>query len=472
MKYRFCTGIVLAATILLSAILPAYAEFVFSKDGSILEGQIISDARDAVTIRATDRKAHVIKRGNIIRILYTELKMGKIYIQKRDGEGLVAYMVDEDRSSYTFRKELYKPAEFTLARTDVLFIAEKNPSGLKGEAGTNSIDLAWLPPYDVVKKYNIYITEAKGKVKPVVTDYTKKKSMMLKNLKSNTTYFIYVTSVDSDGYESNPSNELKITTKNIPPSKPEVLSIEKGNGKDVKITWKESADPDGKVKEYRIYTKLDGRFTKAGDTTSTVYTIPSAFKYDSLYVCAVDDRDEESGKTSVNTGKPSLTLSVSTVYCYPMHKLKDLAKWGAGGMAFFSINAGNWSFGLESGFIWFKGEVDPDRDFIKTNSMYMVPASLRVEYFLYLTKSFKVVSSVSAGSAWIYLDSTGINSAVQYPETKTRNVFDPLFKGGLTLRYDLTGSFALSLGSEYGYIYETDGGMDFVSFNCGAHYSF
>ena len=153
-----------------------------------------------------------------MRILYTKLKMGKIFIQKRDGEGIVAFIVDEDQETYTFRKELYQPEEFTLNRGDVLFMAEKNPSGLKvdGETGTDSVSLVWLPPYDVVKKYNVYIKEDKA-AQYKITDTAKGKSVTLKNLLSNRTYYLTVTSVDGDGYESSPSNELVIKTKNVPP---------------------------------------------------------------------------------------------------------------------------------------------------------------------------------------------------------------------------------------------------------------
>ena len=85
---------------------PLAAEAVFLKDGSIVEGTIISDGAGSVTIRTEDRKTRQIQRASIMRILYTELKLGKIYVQKRDGKGIVAHLVDEDRESYTFRGSL------------------------------------------------------------------------------------------------------------------------------------------------------------------------------------------------------------------------------------------------------------------------------------------------------------------------------------------------------------------------------
>jgi fibronectin type 3 domain-containing protein len=189
------------------------AEAVFLKDGSIIDGTIISDAAASVTIRMAEKKTKQIPRSDIMRILYTELKMGKIYIQKRDGKGIVAYMVDEDRASYTFRKELYNPEEFTLKRSEVLFMAEKNPSGLQveGVVGTDRVSLKWLPPYDEVKRYNVYAKKSEND-KYELIDSTGSKSITLKNLSVKTNYYLIVTSVDREDYESNPSNELKITT--------------------------------------------------------------------------------------------------------------------------------------------------------------------------------------------------------------------------------------------------------------------
>ncbi len=211
---RLLIALPAAGVIIVLSVMPLMAEYVFINDGSIIEGTIESDSATAVMIRTTDKKQKQILRKNIMRILYTELRMSKIYIQKRDGEGLVAFMVDEDRVSYTFRKDLYKPEEFVLNRTDVLFISEKNPSGLKvtGEIGTNSVSLAWLPPYDAVKQYNVYITKNKSGKYEVIGS-SKDKSITLKNLSSNTTYYLIVTSVDMENYESTPSNELKITTR-------------------------------------------------------------------------------------------------------------------------------------------------------------------------------------------------------------------------------------------------------------------
>jgi hypothetical protein len=104
MQLKMYVSLLTAFVVLLFAVseLPLKAEAVFLKDGSIVDGIIESDSAEAVTVRLSDKKRKQILRKDIIRILYTELKMSKIYIQKRDGEGLVAYMVDEDSELYPF----------------------------------------------------------------------------------------------------------------------------------------------------------------------------------------------------------------------------------------------------------------------------------------------------------------------------------------------------------------------------------
>ena len=132
MRYYFL--IFLTAAILCLPFSSLHAEYIFIKDGSIIKGNIISDNTGAILFKTTDGKKQSIKRGDIMRILYTELTMGKILVQKKNGDNLTAFMVDEDRETYTFRNDLYKPQEFKLNRNEVLFVAERAPSGMKGEA--------------------------------------------------------------------------------------------------------------------------------------------------------------------------------------------------------------------------------------------------------------------------------------------------------------------------------------------------
>ena len=133
-----------------------FAEYVFLKDGSIVKCKIETETTASITARMPDGKQMTFNPKNVIRILYTELYMGKIFVNKTDGTVLEVYMVDEDQTTYTFRKDLYKPQEFTVKRDEVLFTTRKNPSGLTGTAKNDRIEITWKAPYTPIKNYKIY----------------------------------------------------------------------------------------------------------------------------------------------------------------------------------------------------------------------------------------------------------------------------------------------------------------------------
>jgi hypothetical protein len=188
-----------------------HAEYVFLKNGTIIEGAIVTQTNTELVFRDTEGKTHHIKNDQILRSIYAKLKMAKVYVQKRNGERVVAYLVDENDMSYTFRNDIHSPKEFSISRSEVLFIADKNPSALTVSAKTYGLTLSWLPPYDTVREYKIYIKQNKDDQYALIAS-SKRNSAIIKNLAGNTRYFIIVTAVDADGYESAPSNELSITT--------------------------------------------------------------------------------------------------------------------------------------------------------------------------------------------------------------------------------------------------------------------
>lgn len=459
MKLKTIVITILAGIILA---MPVQAEFVFLKNGSIIEGKIVADAADSVTIKDKENKVKTVPRNSIMRILYTSLKMGKIYIQKRDGEGLVAFMVDEDRDSYTFRKDLYKPEEFVLQRIDVLFLAEKNPSGLKGVADTDSIALTWLPPYDSVKHYNVYYSSDK-KEKYKLAGSPWGKSYTLGNLSSNKTYYIIVTSVDSDGYESSPSNELKITTKNIPPDAPGNLTKSISSDKKINLSWEASTDKDGVIKEYRIIIREKHQDQKvAGSTDKTGYTIkgidPENIKQ--ISVKAVDNNGDESEMSDLY-GKPVL-FTIKPVAAYPFGKMKDLYSSGYGASISFSAFDNffdNSILSLEAGFIRWGGEKD------MIDYMNMFPFTLSAGYRFYFTDQFSI--SATAGAGGVYMSTTYEDAAFQ---TVTDSAFEPLFTGNLSFDYLITDNLSLSAGGGYYSIYEESGMKSFAEVQISLSY--
>ncbi len=608
MKFRIITA--LAACMFFG--IPLFAEFIFLKDGSIIEGQIVTDAADYITLRDKDQKQQKIKRDSIMRILYTKLKMGKIYIQKRDGEGIVAYMVDEDQESYTFRKDLYKPEEFTLSRADVLFIAEKNPSGLKvdGVVWTDSVSLVWLPPYDEVKKYNVYIKKDKAE-KYELAGTTKKKYIKLEDLTPRTTYYIIVTSVDLSDYESPPSNELviktgaraevqlkdgkvfsaylvgedkegytfredleqkedyvikrsdvqyitenfpsglrgragtdsielnwfkpyepmaeyriyvrmkgeeyklvstskensftlegltsnteytikvtglgkdnvetvasnefKITTKNILPDEPEIISNIRSKTGERTVTWTASADRDGKVVKYRIYGRKDEKRELIAELESTEYLIKDPEAYDSVELVAVDDRGDESEPADVSNSDGNTVIGFYPGIMMPLGRFGEMAGIGYGGM--FDYSRRNLLFegveaGLGIGIFYAPGKDLLDDGRSEFHRFLIAPFVLHAGYRFWFGESFSLIPSLSLGGAYFNMTSMHYDSFTLEETEVTENFVDPVALIDIGAEYSITETLSVSLHCGYGMFIEKSGPMQFVSGGLGFEYRF
>ena len=464
--------IILAAGFL--CILPAgflYAEFVFLKDGSIIEGTITGDAADSITLYTKEKQNKRIFRSQIMRILYTEFKLSRVYIQKRDGQGFAAYLVDEDRTTYTFRKELYKPEEFIVKREEVLFMAEKNPSGLKGEPGTTSVKLTWLPPYDAVKKYNIYVSQKKGTGYVLATS-ARGKSVTVKNLKSNTKYYFLVKSVDADGYESGPSNELAVTTKNIHPDTPAGISIENRYSADRKtftavIRWKPATDPDGKVTGYNVYRNTSGKPELAGRTTVTEYSVKglSSDDYYFFSVRSVDDKNDESDEAAfIGTTHPFLTTGIYLNYIIPAGDISEILGAGYGALLYAYKNDfifNDFDAGLMAGYWYFTGKGDT------VDSSFMVPLMASLRYNFPVTPDIYLTPAIGCGYWYNSIEYMKLNQATLQMEKVTESAFEPAVYCVLTLDYRINERISATAGAGYGALFESDGRVDLVTINAG-----
>ena len=316
---------------------PLHAEFVFLKDGGIVEGKIVSESASAVTVTVKDANKR-IERSKILRVIYTELTLAKMLVQKKAGDSFTAYLVDEDRDNYIFRKELYKNVEFSYKRSEILFLAERNPSGLKGEAGTNDIKLSWYVPYDPMKKYNVYWKKEKND-KWDLQQVSKSNSCEMEDLPSNTRYFIGVTGGDKNGDETVISNIMEIKTLNIVPESPKIAVFSTDNA-NVNVTWDGAIDKDGKIVKYKIISKYDGKETTLGEVKNTKYSFKKSVLFDRLYVIAVDDmKGESSRKTVTNaSGNSDYEFSVEPGIILPLSKFADVVGLGLGGSIVFTIN--------------------------------------------------------------------------------------------------------------------------------------
>jgi hypothetical protein len=368
-------------------------------------------------------------------------------------------MVDEDRANYTFRMELYNPEEFTLKRSDVLFMAEKNPSGLQvdGDVDTDRVTLIWLPPYDAVKKYNVYIKKNE-KDKYEIIDSTGGKSITLKNLTSNANYFLIVTSVDSSNYESSPSNELKIKTRNNPPSRPEGI-VRDMKGERVSVKWNEANDPDGKVKGYNIYNRDEKEKKKIATVKTPEYTVPENIPVYKLEIASVDDLDMESDKVRVLMPL-KLVISAAPAAFSLSGDLGEMFDPGYGGTV--NIGLRNFMFqNFETG-ISFSYFTLPGKEEMNTDTLNFMPLTVYAGYHLWFGDHFSLFPFAKLGESY---------SKVKYTELAgetEKTVIDPIAATGLSLAAS-SDNFTFSIGGDYGIIYESAGVKYFyeVFISCG-----
>jgi len=468
---------ILTASILLLFALSvqSYAEFIFLTNGLIIEGTITGDATNYITVRTKDKKTEKINRSHIMRILYTEFKMSRVYIQKRDGEGLVAFLVDEDRTTYTFRKDLYKPEEFTIKREEVLFMAEKNPSGLKGEADTTSVRLTWLPPYDAVKKYNIYISEKKG-TGYVLADSSRGKSATIKNLKSNTAYYFIVKSVDAEDYESGPSNELMIKTLNRPPDKFTILRVEKLQAGGYTFEWNEAADPDGKVSGYRVYRREVGKMELIAETKKRVYTVSAKENINKIYITAFDDLKAESGIVKVHDPYiPEMRISVNPAFLLTTGSLRDISGIGFGST--FKLEISNYflprlELAPEISVFYLSGKDDFTEEESAFNAMLFMPVMFNTGYAFYPLEKLAVIPFVSLGMTAVYFNYSYFDIPASAEKDIQKTEFKPAAGAGLHLRYSITDSISVNLGLDYRTFFEEEGIISYITASAGAGIKF
>jgi hypothetical protein len=466
----------ITAAIILFSAGSIFAEYVFLKDGSILGGKILNENPAGVTIHLETGKQQTIPRKDIIRILYTELYMGKVFVNKIDGTTVEAYMVDEDQKSYTFRKELNRPEEFVLKRDEVLFTARKNPVGLVGTAETDRVNISWKPPYTPIKYYKIYFKSGNEAFK--LYGESGSTSASLKGLRGNVQYTIKVTAIDKEGDETLPSNEIKVSTLNSKPDAPKNLVLAKKIESDgtltVTLTWDPAVDADGTVKEYKIFGKSTKDYEPAGATPKNFF---EAKKLDAnithrFFIRAVDNKNEESENSSKVHSLifKGYDISIQPLYIIPFGTFKKVHQYGYGAF----INGmkkdfiwKNFDIGATTGYVQYKGA---ETDSGKVNSSFTIPLLATAEYRFEFHEIFAVIPRLALGLSYnkinyqaepAYYTGYGLDQ-----EKKDKSAIEPMLMGGVSVQCDVFDYWFARLGSEYGMMYEKAGMLQFATIDC------
>lgn len=463
----------------MSVLVPAYSDHLFLKNGSIIEGKVARETADTVTVRKADGGTETFGRAAVLRILYTKLYMGKLYVHMVDGTVFEAYMVDEDQETYTFRKELYRADEMVVKREDVLYVARKNPTGLNaGAPGLDGVLLKWRPPYNPVRHYRIYARPSNEKEFKMMQK-SSKETATLNGLKGNTEYVIRVTAMDREGYESQPSNEIRITTPNFPPSMPAVSDADRtcapdGRTCSYKISWKPSTDPDGTVKFYRVYRNDRKDFAFIGQTGKTEYVdgnLAPGARY-TYTVKAVDDRGKESdGSKAPGPGPsgPGKTVFALTLRPHFIMPVGDFSYLGHGygflaGVMTENLLDNGIIFSLETGLTGFAGG---DK---KMNNSFQVPLLFGAGFRLDVSDGIFLVPSVKLGASFNSICYRGPKYYAFQSVTIKKYSFEPMAQIGLTARYAVDDDLGLDVGLHYGMIPESESFFHFFSLSAGMSY--
>lgn len=446
-------------------LVPLQAEFVFLKDGSIIDGKIISDEADSITIRQKDQKINTIARTDLIRIIYTDLYMGKVFVRLTTGEVVEGYQIDEDRDNYTFRKEINKPEEFTLSRKKVMFIARTNPTDLSSEASIERIVITWSPPFKPAKSYKVYMREIKSGEPFKVAGETADVEYVLKNLSKSTSYEVYVTAIAETGEESLPSE--KIITNTIPVS-PDELRITEKNSDDGKLvtltmTWDSVTDTGSRVASYSIYNIDDDR-KKIGNTTGNEFVMkdfPAEGRHWFALVSVNDLGVESTDVKAVYDAGFKIYTRIMGSYIYPLGTMKELSESGYGGLFDFGLSRKKYSLGIETGYFRFNCKDD-------IKSMVMIPALLEMNYMIPLFYTFSFRPVIKTGGSFDMIEYIVHDKADPLiTRITSKKNFDPMCSAGAYLQFDITDHITISAGVEYAVIFQKSGRMSFASGSSG-----
>lgn len=119
----------------------AHAESIFLKDGTIAEGTIESETDKVVKLKTVEGKLRDIPRRDVLRTLHHTDYTQKKYIYKTDKSLVEAFVVDEDKLTYTYRVDLNSASEFkilkseinTISKTKIEFASDAKEKGMTRE---------------------------------------------------------------------------------------------------------------------------------------------------------------------------------------------------------------------------------------------------------------------------------------------------------------------------------------------------
>ncbi|HPU86467.1 MAG TPA: fibronectin type III domain-containing protein [Candidatus Latescibacteria bacterium] len=432
---------------------------IFLRDGQIENGTLTAETPAVYRMTRFDGKPVTVPKRSVLRVIYRKMYLGMAYIRLTTGKVLGGFIVDEDRNTVTYRRDLFRPEEKKIPRKDIVFISQSGPTNLKGEAGQTEIALTWDAPYTPVKHYRIF-TRTPEAPEYAFAARSGDNRFTLRKMKSNTEYAVIVTAVGLDDNESFPTNAVRVTTKNIPPEAPTGLTKEKtpdpgSSAFSLRITWNPSRDPDGAVVRYHVYRDSGKGYARIASPTVPEYIVSGLDpgELHSFYVLAEDDRGALSEKSATADTGTDIEIIVRAEYLQPLGDFANLFGGGYGGTVTVAVRepfVDNLDIGLTTGYWLFTRK----RESVK--SAFAVPALLSARYRFRLAPWLSLAPSISAGVSYFSVTYEDAVVNESYENIAGGGAVNALVTGGCTAYFHLGGSVSLQVGVEAGAFIETN----------------
>lgn len=118
----------IALIILTTVTSPLFAESVFLKDGSIVEGAVTAETATTLTITTSNRLKTEIPRTEILRVLTDNDYKKPSTIRKKDGSEITGHVVEERTDAFIVRMTLSSPNELSISKQDIREFVGKQPT--------------------------------------------------------------------------------------------------------------------------------------------------------------------------------------------------------------------------------------------------------------------------------------------------------------------------------------------------------
>lgn len=128
MKNIACNIFTVALVMFATATSPLFAESVFLKDGSIVEGAVTAETATTLTITTSNRLKTEIPRTEILRVLTDNDYKKPSTIRKKDGSEITGHVVEERTDAFVVRMTLSSPNELSISKQDIREFVGKQPT--------------------------------------------------------------------------------------------------------------------------------------------------------------------------------------------------------------------------------------------------------------------------------------------------------------------------------------------------------